>query len=119
MRAERFGSYSTVDTLAGMSFLSRLKSMMRYSRLCPPPRHHDVISPRLLRPPERCRFSVSGRYGSAVVISSKVCTVRNRVPGDVGLNLRIGISLILVGSGLQAIGFPAATGSMSLTRPGG
>ena len=51
MRAERFGSYSIVATLPGMSCLSRLKSMTRYSRLCPPPRHHDVSSPVLLRPP--------------------------------------------------------------------
>ena len=51
MRAERFGSYSIVATFAGMSRLSRLKSMMRYIRLWPPPRHHDVSSPRLLRPP--------------------------------------------------------------------
>ncbi len=29
MRAERFGSYSIVATFAGMSRLSRLKSMMR------------------------------------------------------------------------------------------
>ena len=29
MRAERFGSYSIVETFAGMSRLSRLKSMTR------------------------------------------------------------------------------------------
>ncbi len=29
MRADRFGSYSIVVTLAGMPCLSRLKSMMR------------------------------------------------------------------------------------------
>src|SRR3954471_10109310 len=91
MRAERFGSYSTVATLAGMSFLSRLKSMIRYSRLWPPPRHHDVSSPWLLRPPERCSFSVSGAYGSLVVISSNVNAVLPRTPGEVGLYLRIAI----------------------------
>src|SRR5262245_20732002 len=32
-------------------------------------------------------------------MSSNVCTVRNRVPGDVGLNLRIGITVILEESG--------------------
>ena len=52
MRADRFGSYSIVDTFAGMSRLSRLKSMMRYIRLWPPPRHQDVSSPLLLRPPD-------------------------------------------------------------------
>src|SRR6266850_4072402 len=74
-----------------MSFLSRLKSITRYSRRWPPPRHHDVTSPRLLRPPDRCRFSVSGRYGSLVVISSKVSDVLPRTPGEVGLYLRIGM----------------------------
>ena len=91
MRAERFGSYSTVVTLAGMSNLFRLKSMMRYIRLCPPPRHQDVRCPALLRPPVLCSGSTSGLYGSCVVTSSKVGTVWNRVPGDVGLSLRNGI----------------------------
>src|SRR5436189_5342677 len=86
MRAERFGSYSIVVTFAGMSRLSRLKSMMRYIRLWPPPRHHDVSSPLLLRPPVLLSGSTSGLYGSCVVISSNVCTVLNREPGDVGLN---------------------------------
>src|SRR5581483_3679950 len=91
MRADRFGSYSIVDTVAGMSRLSRLKSMMRYMRLWPPPRHHDVSCPRLFRPPVLLSGSTSGLYGWSVVISSNVCTVWNREPGDVGLNLRIGI----------------------------
>ena len=75
MRAERFGSYSIVDTFAGMSNLFRLKSMMRYIRLWPPPRHHDVRCPALLRPPVLCSGSTSGLYGSCVVISSKIGTV--------------------------------------------
>src|SRR5919201_585463 len=91
MRADRFGSYSIVDTVAGMSRLSRLKSMMRYIRLWPPPRHHDVRWPRLLRPPDSCSGSTSGLYGSCVVISSNTCTVWNRLPGEVGLNFLIGI----------------------------
>src|SRR3954469_1576370 len=106
MRAERFGSYSTVATLAGMSFLSRLKSMIRYSRLWPPPRHHDVSSPWLLRPPERCSFSVSGAYGSLVVISSNVSAVLPRTPGDVGLYLRIAISLRPLQELGQLLAFP-------------
>src|SRR5688572_3172599 len=93
IRAERFGSYSTVATFPGMSRLSRLKSITRYSRRWPPPRHQDVRCPWLLRPPERCRFSVSGAYGSLVVISSKVSDVLPRTPGDVGLYLRIGMSV--------------------------
>jgi hypothetical protein len=70
IRAERFGSYSTVTILPGMPILSRLKSMMRYSRRCPPPRHHAVISPWLLRPPDFFRCSVSGLNGFAEVISA-------------------------------------------------
>jgi hypothetical protein len=37
MRAERLGSYSIDATVAGIPALSRLKSMMRSLRLCPPP----------------------------------------------------------------------------------
>src|SRR5438132_11497981 len=91
MRADRFGSYSTVVTFAGMSRLSRLKSMMRYIRLWPPPRHHDVRCPTLLRPPVACIGSTRGLCGSSVVISSKVWTVWNREPGDVGLYFLIGM----------------------------
>src|SRR5215510_984558 len=89
-----------------MFFLSRLKSMMRYRRLCPPPRHQIVSSPWLLRPPERCRFSVSGRYGSFVVISSKVSDVLPRRPGEVGLYLRIGIGLRSLQELGQLLAFP-------------
>src|SRR5215218_82079 len=92
MRAERFGSYSTVATFAGMSRLSRLKSMMRYIRLWPPPRHQEVRCPWLLRPPVLFIGSISGLYGSWVVISSKVWTVWKRLPGEVGLNFLIPIS---------------------------
>ena len=52
MRADRFGSYSIAATLAGMPSLSRRKSIRRYSRLCPPPRCHDVVCPLALRPPD-------------------------------------------------------------------
>ena len=58
------GRTRSSTTFAGMSFLSRLKSMMRYRRLWPPPRHHDVSSPRLLRPPDFFSGSVSGLCGS-------------------------------------------------------
>src|SRR5262249_61200983 len=80
-----------VDTFAGMSRLSRLKSMMRYIRLWPPPRHHDVSSPRLFRPPDRGSGSTSGLYGLVVGMSSKTCTGWNRWAEDVGLLLRKGI----------------------------
>src|SRR5687767_3344655 len=93
MRAERFGSYSIVATLPGMPALSRLKSMMRYRRLWPPPRHQIVCSPVLLRPPDGCRFSVSGPCGLSVVISSNVSTVIWRRPGVTGLYFLIAMRL--------------------------
>src|SRR6185369_10111482 len=96
IRAERFGSYSIVDTFAGMSSLSRLKSMIRYIRLWPPPRHHDVNCPALFRPPDSCSGSTSGLCGSCVVISSNTATVWNRVPGDVGLYLRMAMLVRLL-----------------------
>ena len=37
MRAERLGSYSIASTFAGTLNLLRLKSIIRYKRLCPPP----------------------------------------------------------------------------------
>src|SRR3954468_21943888 len=63
MRAERLGSYSMVATVAGTPALSRLKSMERILRLCPPPRCHMVMSPALRRPPVRCLILVSGLCG--------------------------------------------------------
>src|SRR5476649_1227437 len=102
MRDERFGSYSIVDTFAGTSYLFRLKSMMRYIRLCPPPRHQDVRCPWLLRPPVLRIGSMSALCGSWVVISSNVGTVWNRVPGEVGLSLRNGIYAPSRNSGIFA-----------------
>src|SRR4051794_26360055 len=104
MRDDRFGSYSIVETFAGTSYLFRLKSMIRYIRLCPPPRHHDVRCPALLRPPVLRIGSMSGLCGSWVVISSKTGTVWNRVPGDVGLSLRNGMITPL--PGIQASSRP-------------
>jgi hypothetical protein len=43
----------------------------------------------LFRPPDLGSGSVNGLYGFVAVISSKVCTVWNRRPADVGLYLRI------------------------------
>src|SRR5262245_14383237 len=51
MRAERLGSYSIESTSAQTPSFLRLKSMMRYIRLCPPPRNRAVMMPWLLRPP--------------------------------------------------------------------
>src|SRR5438309_6265056 len=91
MYAERLGSYSMCATLAGTPSLRRLKSILRYSRLAPPPRWRAVLRPRALRPPDFLSPSVSDFSGSERVISAKSGYVTNRRPGDVGLGLRIGI----------------------------
>jgi len=85
MRAERLGSYSIDATVAGIPVLSRLKSMMRSLRLCPPPRCHMVVSPELRRPPVRCLGSSSGLCGRVLVMSSLTSVVRNRSVCVVGL----------------------------------
>src|SRR5665648_67888 len=85
MRAERFGSYSIVATLAGISSLFRLKSILRYWRLCPPPWCRVVMRPLLLRPPRLGSGSNSDFSGAVLVISAKSETVWNRRPGEVGL----------------------------------
>ena len=75
MRAERFGSYSIVATVAGMPALSRLKSMMR-SFACARRRDASmVMSPELRRPPVRCFGSSSGLCGLSVVRSSLTSVV--------------------------------------------
>ena len=45
------GSYSTVITFPGISYLSRLKSINLYLLLCPPPLRLIVILPVLFLPP--------------------------------------------------------------------
>src|SRR5579884_890229 len=92
MRAERLGSYSIAATLAGTPNLLRLKSIMRYARLAPPPRWRVVIRPWLLRPACFLSLTVSDFSGLVLVISSKVETDMPRRPGDVGLYCLIGIS---------------------------
>ena len=63
MWAERLGSYSMLATLAGIFSLSRLKSMTRKRRLCPPPRCQAVTRPVLLRPPDFFRGSTRALAG--------------------------------------------------------
>src|SRR6266480_2953872 len=91
MRAVRFGSYSIVATRAGMPNLSRLKSMRRYCRLCPPLIYRLVMWPLLLRPPVRRSGSSSVFSGSVLVISEKSETERKRVAGVIGRNCRMPI----------------------------
>src|SRR5665213_479606 len=88
MRALRLGSYSMVATLAGIPSLSRLKSMIRYCCLCPPPRWRAVLRPWLLRPPVRGLGASSDFSGRSVVSSAKSETVWNRRPALVGLRER-------------------------------
>ena len=76
IRGERLGSYSMLITVAGIPALSRLKSIMRSLRLCPPPINRIVVSPELRRPPVRGLGSSSGLCGFFVVMSSLTIVVR-------------------------------------------
>src|SRR3954468_17750158 len=92
MYDDRFGSYSIAATFAGTPSLRlRLKSILRYRRLAPPPRWREVLRPLALRPPDFLRPSTSVFSGSLFVISAKSGYVTKRRPGEVGLGLRIGI----------------------------
>src|SRR3954447_12220773 len=91
MYAERLGSYSIAATFAGTPSLRRLKSILRYRRLAPPPRWRAVLRPRALRPPLFVRPSTSVFSGRSFVISAKSGYVEKRRPGLVGLGLRIAI----------------------------
>src|SRR6266705_2002452 len=74
MRAERFGSYSMPITSAATPRLRRLKSILRYFCLWPPPMWREVSRPKLLRPPvfffgstrllAGCHFVISSKAGS-------------------------------------------------------
>src|SRR3954447_21852243 len=88
----RLGSYSIAATLAGMSSLRRLKSIRRYRRLAPPPRWREVLRPYELRPPLFFSPSVRDFSGVFFVISAKSGYETKRIPGEVGLGLRTGIS---------------------------
>ena len=91
MFAERFGSYSTEATLAGMPCFCRLKSIWRYLRFVPPPRNRMQMRPVLLRPPCFRLPLTSDFSGRSRVSSSRVVVVWNRRVGVVGLYVLIGI----------------------------
>src|SRR5258708_5712521 len=84
MRAERFGSYSIPITSAATSRLRRLKSILRYFCLCPPPMCREVNRPRLLRPPDRFFGSTRLFSGFHFVSSSKAGRDLNRRTGVSG-----------------------------------
>ena len=66
--------------------LLRLKSMMRYCRLCPPPRRRIEMWPWLSRPPDLVSGSTSDFSGVDRVISAKSETERKRELLVTGLN---------------------------------
>src|SRR5262245_13389987 len=89
MRHVRLGSYSIAATLAVTPSLLRLKSMMRYCCLCPPPRWRDVLRPWAWRPADFGLGPSSDFSGRFAVISAKSETVWKRRPGLVGLRVRM------------------------------
>src|SRR3981081_469680 len=101
MYAERLGSYSIDATVAGTPSLRRLKSILRYSRLAPPPRWREVLRPLTLRPPDFLRPSVRDFSGSDRVSSEKSGYITTRRPGEVGLGLRMGTTQRLPGRKLR------------------
>src|SRR5574338_1361286 len=86
MRLVRFGSYSISATRAGIPNLFRLKSILRYCCLCPPPRRRRFTWPLLLRPPDFRAGWSSVFAGVDRVISSNPLTIRKRVPAVTGRN---------------------------------
>ena len=73
-------------TTAPTPCLFRLKSMIRYFRLCPPPRRRIEMWPWLSRPAVFFSGSTSDFSGVVRVISVKSGTARKRVPFVTGLN---------------------------------
>src|ERR687894_1822897 len=104
MFADRLGSYSIAATLAGTPSFVRLKSILRYRRLAPPPRWRAVLRPRALRPPDFVRPSTSVFSGRSFVISAKSGYVEKRRPGLVGLGLRMAMPNRLTRRGTRGPG---------------
>ena len=94
MRAERFGSYSMATTVARTPSLRRLKSMMRYFCLWPPPteaRADDalVVAAALLGLGPSSDFS---GFFLRSVMSEKSLTDPCRRPGVIGLYWRMAMA---------------------------
>src|SRR6516165_5685262 len=87
MKAVRLGSYSRRSTVAVISNLARLKSMIRYRLLLPPPRQRMVIRPVLLRPPLPRRPSVNALTDLPFHSPLRSTTTSCRCDGVVGLKV--------------------------------
>src|SRR4051812_46638608 len=103
MRALRFGSYSISVTFPGIPNLFRLKSILRYCRLWPPPRCRLVRWPWLFRPPVRFLGSTSDFSGVNRVTSSNPEMERKRVPGVIGRNCLMLISALEYGDRIAVL----------------
>src|SRR6516225_4113326 len=87
MKAVRLGSYSRRSTVAVISNLARLKSMIRYRLLLPLPRQRIVIRPVLLRPPLPRRPSVNALTGLPFHSPLRSMMTSCRWDGVVGLKV--------------------------------
>src|SRR6478609_3498864 len=85
MKADRLGSYSRRSTVPTTSNLRRLKSMIRYRVLAPPPRKRTAMRPPPPRPPDLVRPSTSDFSGRPLCRSDLSTSTSWRRPGDVGL----------------------------------
>src|SRR4051795_9317047 len=103
IRALRLGSYSISATRPGIPNLSRLKSILRYCRLCPPPRCREVRWPWLFRPPDFFIGSSSDFSRVSRVISSNPDTERKRVPAVMGRNCLMLISALEYGDRIAVL----------------
>src|SRR3712207_397530 len=87
MKALRLGSSSSRSTVPTTSNLRRLKSIVRYSRLAPPPRKRTATRPPPPRPPDLVRPSTSDFSGLPLWSSERSTSTSWRRPGEVGLNV--------------------------------
>src|ERR1700761_3988656 len=85
MNAVRLGSYSRRSTVPTTSNLRRLKSIMRYRRLAPPPRKRTATRPPPPRPPDLVRPWTRDFSGRPLWSSDLSTRTSWRRPGDVGL----------------------------------
>src|SRR5215468_8173155 len=93
MKAVRLGSYSSRSTVAGMSNLRRLKSMVRIRRLCPPPMRELMRWPWLFRPPVLRLPTVSSFTGRPAHSSERSTVTSWRCAGVLGLYVLSAIAL--------------------------